>query len=94
MDRGTYYNWMEKDSKFKEIIETCEPEEVFKDFIESKLTDLISDGNPAAIIFAAKTKCKDRGYVEKTEHDHTSKGESINKISVEIISNGNKTEIE
>ena len=79
IDRGTYYNWMEKDEEFKNTINTCEPRESYKDFIESKLCKLINNDTPSAIIFAAKTICKDRGYVERTEHDHTTKGESLHK---------------
>lgn len=70
--RQTYYDWMRHDEEFKNRIESITAEdflEAKKDFIESQLMKLIGKGNPAAIIFAAKTICKDRGYVEKTEFD-------------------------
>lgn len=37
------------------------------DWVESKLLDLIEEGNVAATIFFAKTQMKDRGYVERQE---------------------------
>ena len=37
------------------------------DFVESKMLDLINDGNPTMIIFYLKTQAKDRGYVERQE---------------------------
>jgi hypothetical protein len=30
---------------------------------------LVAKGNPAAVIFAAKTICQDRGYVERQQLD-------------------------
>lgn len=38
-----------------------------KDWIESKIDEAIQAGNPSVLIFAAKTMCKDRGYVERVE---------------------------
>lgn len=37
------------------------------DFVESKMLDLINEGNPTMIIFYLKTQAKDRGYVERHE---------------------------
>lgn len=70
--RQTYYDWMRNDFEFKQRVESITAEdfiEAKKDFIESQLMKLIGKGNPAAIIFAAKTICKDRGYIEKQEFD-------------------------
>lgn len=70
--RQTYYDWLKNDNEFKERVEALTPEtflEAKKDYIESQLMKLIGKGNPAAIIFASKTICKDRGYVEKSEVD-------------------------
>lgn len=71
--RQTYYDWLKADEAFKARIDAIKPEdylEAKKDYIESQLLKLVAKGNPAAIIFSAKTLCKDRGYVEKTEVDH------------------------
>jgi hypothetical protein len=68
--RATYYTWMDNpaDIKFKEAVNRIEPEEVFVDFLESKLVQLVNGGDTAATIFALKAKGKRRGWVERTEH--------------------------
>lgn len=91
MSRQTYYNWLKDDEEFAEAVH--EVQESAIDFVESKLMQKIngievvsSKGeifevppSDTAIIFFLKTKAKQRGYVEKSEIDHTTKGESINK---------------
>ena len=67
IDRQTYYNWCKEDPEFAAKCE--EVKEVRKDFIESALDKRIQAGDTAAIIFAAKTICKDRGYVERVENE-------------------------
>ena len=76
--RSTYYDWMETDPTFKQKI--LDLREIKKDFIESKLLKLVEDGDTAATIFSAKTLLKDRGYVERTEIEH-----SGNKLRLEIV---------
>ena len=70
ISRDTPNDWAKSDPKFKEEMDKISEE--VKDFVESKLLDLISSGNPTAIIFYAKTKMKDRGYIEQVDHisDH------------------------
>jgi uncharacterized protein (UPF0262 family) len=65
--RQTYYNWLEKDNKFKEAINEIAPKDLFLDFVESKLVEKINTGDTTSIIFALKTKGKNRGYVERQE---------------------------
>ena len=43
--------------------------EGLKDFAEGKLMQQIDGGNITAIIFYLKTQAKDRGYIEKVEHE-------------------------
>ena len=62
IDRKTYYNWYEDDMEFRKAADAVK--EIRKDFIESALDKKIREGDSTCIIFAAKTQCKDRGYVE------------------------------
>ena len=64
-DNSTYYKWYESDPDFRAKADAVK--EIRKDFIESALDKRIQEGDTTAIIFAAKTQCKDRGYVEKQE---------------------------
>ena len=70
--RQTFYDWKNNDEEFKTTIDGIKPDDFLdakKDFIESKLMYLVSKGNPAAVIFAAKTICQDRGYIERQQLD-------------------------
>jgi len=92
--RATFYKWCNDDPNFKEAVE--EITETAIDFVESKLMekingvtvlgqkDVIYEQPPSdtAIIFYLKTKGKKRGYVERSEIDHTTKGESINPTPI------------
>lgn len=64
-DNKTFYNWYNEDADFRAKADAVK--EIRKDFIESALDKRIQEGDTTAIIFAAKTQCKDRGYVEKQE---------------------------
>lgn len=75
--RRTIYLWKDTDPEFKQAIE--DQTESLIDFAESKLLTSINNGSDTATIFFLKTKGRNRGYVEKSEIDHTTKGESLNK---------------
>jgi len=75
MSRQTYYDWMKEDEEFK--LEVDSISEYIVDSVEKELYKQIKDGSAASTIFYLKTKGKHRGYVEKQEIDHTSKGESV-----------------
>jgi len=64
--RSTFYDWMEKDSKFKEVYE--EIQERMIDLVEDSLRAQIAAKNTVATIFFLKTKAKHRGYVERVEN--------------------------
>lgn len=66
VNRQTYYNWLKEDEDFRKAVE--EINEVSKDFVESKILNQIKNENTAMTIFYAKTKMKDRGYVERVEN--------------------------
>lgn len=67
--RKTYYNWLEKDPKFKENVD--EVMESVIDKVEGKLLTRINDDDTTAIIFYLKTKGKKRGYIETVENNVT-----------------------
>jgi hypothetical protein len=79
------YQWELKDPEFKEKFRSGDYGERFMDSVEAKLAKLgLQDENPTILIFLAKTKCKSRGYVEKTETDHTTGGEKLNTFKIEV----------
>ena len=86
--RTTFYQWLKDDPEFKEEVDNIS--ELAIDFVESKLYERISQGDTTAAIFYLKTKGKKRGYVEKSEVDHTTGGEKINKVQIEIIGTESK----
>ncbi len=63
--RSTYYDWVNNSDTFRQKRE--EAEEGLYDHVEDALLQQINNGNITAIIFFAKTKMKDRGYVERRE---------------------------
>ncbi len=72
ISRRSVYNWAKDDPEFKAQMESTDYQESYKDAIEAKLAKLgIQDENPTVLIFLAKTKAKDRGYVETQESKHT-----------------------
>ena len=75
IDRSVHYWWLKHDTNYKLWVSDLPDIEI--DFYESALRKLINDGNPAATIFACKTKGKNRGWVERTEVLH----EGLLKVS-------------
>lgn len=85
VSRQTYYNYINDDDDFREVVEQIEDEKL--DFAQSQLMTLIKgfkkkddDGNEldeydvlpckSSIFFFLKTKGKHLGFVERTEHMH------------------------
>ena len=86
IERQTYYNWLNADEEFRKEVEQAK--EIRKDFIESALDKKIEEGDTTAIIFAAKTQCKDRGYTEKIEYEGKQQTElNIPKLNMEKLPN-------
>ena len=63
--RTTFYKWYKEDKEFAKEVDDIS--NITLDFAESKLHQLIDEGNISAVIFYLKTKGKKRGYIEKTE---------------------------
>lgn len=78
INRSTHYDWLAKDPNYKLWVQ--EAPELTKDFVEHQLMKQIKSGNMTGIIFYLKTKAKDRGYIEKQEIEHQSKGEGFKLI--------------
>lgn len=81
--RDTYYKWKKSDPEFREAAENIN--EHLIDFAENSLLKQIENGNTTATIFFLKTRGKHRGYVEKQELDHTSKGASLSPVVWKFI---------
>jgi hypothetical protein len=74
VERATLYTWIQ-DEQLEQAVTDGRNSRI--DFVESKLDQKINDGDTTAIIFFLKTQGKERGYVERREHDHTTGGEPI-----------------
>jgi hypothetical protein len=77
VNRRSIYNWINSSKNYKDAY--ADHSESLIDFAESQLMKSIKKGSDTATIFFLKTKGKGRGYVEKSEIDHTTQGESLNK---------------
>ena len=86
IDRSTFYKYVNEDEKFDAEVKDIGESAI--DFAESKLYEQIRENNTTSTIFYLKTKAKHRGYVEKTEIEHS--GE-IKEVVVNI-NKGNKKE--
>lgn len=65
ISRYTFYEWKKTDPEFSEKVDDIM--ELQKDFAESLILKKMKEGDTTMIIFYAKTKMKDRGYVERQE---------------------------
>ena len=77
-DPLTVYNYM---AKYPELVEVRkDAKEAEKDLAEMMLGKMIRDGNFPATCFYLKTQAKDRGYIERQEHELS--GNASNPIKV------------
>jgi len=67
--RMTFYQWQRTDKKFAKKMDDLRELEI--DTFEDAFRDLVEERNPQAVIFGLKTRGKNRGYVERTEVEHT-----------------------
>lgn len=89
LSRQTFYKYYNEDEDFKAKVDSMA--DIAVDFAETKLTELIEDKNPTAVIFYLKTKGKDRGYIEKSELEVTDRNvaKSIVDEAEKRVGNGN-----
>jgi len=69
ISRLTFNHYYNTDVDFK--IQVDEIREKGMDYVESQLLKQIKDGGAAQTIFFLKTKCRDRGYIERTDTNMT-----------------------
>ena len=81
ISRRTFYDWKEQDEDFTQRI--VEIDESRIDYVEGKLFENIDANKTNEILFYLKTKGKNRGYVERQEHQID--GGFPTKIEIEII---------
>lgn len=81
ISRMTFYRWKEEDEEFAESV--IEIDESKIDYVEDKLFENIDGNKTNEILFYLKTKGKNRGYVERQEHQID--GGFPTKIEIEII---------
>ena len=71
INRNTYYKWVDKNDTFRQ--KRDEAQESLYDMAESQIYKQMNEGNTTMLIFFAKTKMKQRGYIERQEIEHTGK---------------------
>ena len=77
-DSMTIYNYRDRYASVRNELEMQNGQ--FDDIAESKLLKAVEAGEPWAIMFRLKTKGRHRGYVEKTEVEHSG-GQSLQVFS-------------
>jgi len=81
--RSNVYDWIKIDNDFAEAVK--ETREGAIDFTESKLFDNIKKGNIIAQMFLLKCIGKHRGWIDKTEVEHS--GSAVENITVNVVAN-------
>lgn len=87
--RTQFYQWLKDDPDFKAQVDDIS--NIALDFAESQLHKQIQNGNTPATIFYLKTKGKNRGYVERTEHTGF---EGTKLFDVEIVTTSEENDKE
>ena len=72
--RDTHYRWMKENEAYAEAYASIEDSAI--DFVEGMMFERIEDGSDGLIKFYLATKGKKRGYIERTEVEHSGKVES------------------
>ena len=85
ISRQTFYRWKNESEEFRKAVKDVD--EGLIDFVESKLMMNIKEGKETSMIFFLKTKGKHRGYVEKTEVEHSGGLEVPPVINVKVVKN-------
>ena len=71
--RSTHYDWLDKSDTYKKEIKELEND--LLDLAEGELLKLIKSGDRSSIFYYLNNKGRERGYMPKTELQHTLKTE-------------------
>lgn len=77
IDRRTLYNWREADPELQKMLDQCF--ESLCDRAETEIYKKLLAGDPTMLIFFAKTRMRNRGYIEKQDVNY-----SLNKFDVDL----------
>lgn len=80
ISRKTYEDWVAHDPGFAELVDEIHWHK--QNFFENAFLDLVSWRNPAAVIHGVKTQCRERGYNEKIEVEHSGSVELRNTVNL------------
>jgi hypothetical protein len=83
VNRSTLWRWIKEDKAFSEAV--WEIEESVIDVAESKLMELVREGNLQAIKFLLRSKARERGYGDRLEIAQTVKNETIDVKRLEVL---------
>ena len=81
ISRVTFYEWINKSNEFAQKVD--EAKEALIDFAESQLFENIKEGKETSLIFFLKTQAKSRGYIEKSQVEHS--GNAIGGLTIEFV---------
>ncbi len=86
---STVYKWMDENAEFSEAVKTGQAAGAM--WWEQTLRQVAStgDGNASAAIFGVKNRSQEE-WKDKQDIDHTTNGESINKVERVVIDANNK----
>jgi hypothetical protein len=85
IERCTYYDWLKKYKKFKQQIESVQPNEILVDFLENKWAQKVKEGDVACIIYGLKAKGKERGWSERIETEMIPMKDGSININYQIV---------
>jgi hypothetical protein len=80
ISRKTYEHWVQHDPDFAELVDEVEYHK--KNFFETAFIGRVAAGDTAAILHAVRTKCRDRGYSDKIEVEHTGTVQHLHTVDV------------
>ena len=90
VDRRTYYDWIKNDPEFKE--KALELKELVLDKMEDCVHEKMFGGDTTMAIFYAKTKGKERGYIERKEVEHSTGDLTTLRDAMNDIASGSEAE--